>query len=368
MTQLLEEHPHGIEKLFESIEKNRPCVVIFDEAEEIFKKREQASNYQKHIITEFLERTGSKNSLKGVCFIAITNYPNLIDEAIKRPGRLGKKYTLKNPLFEDRIEIIKLYLEKLEIEIDKSSLSLKTCAERTDGMLPAEIEALLENAKELMLEKNEDKMNQDIFAEAYQQALLGKKTAIRLDEKEITQTAYHEAAHGLVTFLLEKEGQSLHFFDFLTIEPRAHALGISFSRAKAEYKSMTKEMMLGLISVFLAGKAAQEIIFNQTDAGAGDDLQKATQIAQSFIKTYGMSNTLYTNPDSTNSEKEKDEIEKILQEQYKKVKEFLKKNKKLLDKIVKKVIEKKIIYERDLELIIKEYEEEIKQKVKFKAN
>jgi cell division protease FtsH len=366
-TKLLEEYPYGIEKLFQAIQKNRPCVVIFDEAEQIFVSREKANNAQKDIITDFLEKTGSKNSLTGVCFIGITNYPELIDKAITRPGRLHKQYMLDYPEIQDRLDIINLYLKKFEIEADKT-ISLKKIAERTNGMLPAEIEHLLEIAKELITEENKEKLNDQILAESYQQIILGKKKKIALNEKEIRQTAYHEAAHGIITFLLDKKEQGYFHFDFLTIEPRAKALGISFSRHSAEYKSMTKEMILGLISVSLAGKAAQEIIFNQTDAGASDDLLQATKLAEDLLKKYGMNKQLYVEPNSKNSEKEKEDIEQILQIQYNKLKNFFKKHKEILDIIVEEVLIKKIIHEENFAQIIRNYENKIKSELIFVVN
>lgn len=365
--KLLEEYPYGIEKLFQAIQKNRPCVVIFDEAEQIFISREKANNAQKDIITDFLEKTGSKNSLTGVCFIGITNYPELIDKAITRPGRLHKQYILDYPEIHDRLDIINLYLKKFEIQVDKT-ISLKKIAERTNGMLPADIEHLLEVSKELLTEENKEKLDDQILAESYQQIILGKKKKIALDEKEIRQTAYHEAAHGIITFLLDKKEQGYFHFDFLTIEPRAKALGISFSRHAAEYKSMTKEMILGLISVSLAGKAAQEIIFNQVDAGASDDLLQATKLAEDFLKKYGMNKQLYVETNSKNSEKEKEDIEQILQTQYNKLKNFFKKHKEILDIIVEEVLIKKIIHEEDFAQIIKNYENKIKSELIFVVN
>ncbi len=365
--KLLEEYPHGIEKLFQAIQKNRPCIVIFDEAEQIFLSRKKANNIQKDIITDFLEKTGSKNSLTGVCFIGITNYPELLDTAITRPGRLYKKYILDYPQFQDRSDIINLYLKKFEIQIEKT-ISLKKIVERTNGMLPAEIENLFEIAKELITEENKETLDDQILAESYQQIILGKKRNIALNEKEIEQAAYHEAAHGIITFLLDKKEQGYFHFDFLTIEPRAQALGISFSRHSSEYKNMKKEMILGLISICLAGKAAQEIIFNQVDTGASDDLLQATKLAEDYLKKYGMNQQLYVEKSSKNSEKEKKEIEEILQTQYSKLKNFFKKHKKILDIIVREVMIKKIIHEEDLDEIIKNYEKKIQSELIFIAN
>jgi cell division protease FtsH len=365
--KLLEEYPHGIEKLFQAIQKNRPCIVIFDEAEQIFISREKANSMQKDIITDFLEKTGSKHSLTGVCFIGITNYPELLDTAITRPGRLHKKYILDYPEFQDRFDIINLYLKKLEIQLN-NNISLKKIVERTNGMLPAEIEHLFEIAKELITEENKETLDDQILAESYQQIILGKKRNIALNEKEIKQTAYHEAAHGIITFLLDKKEQGYFHFDFLTIEPRARALGISFSRHSAEYKSMKKEMILGLISICLAGKAAQEIIFNQIDTGASDDLVQATKLAEDYVKKYAMNKQLYVEPNSKNSEKEKETIEEILQTQYNKLKNFFKKHKKILDIIVREVMIKKIIHEEDLDEIIKNYEKKTQSELIFIAN
>ena len=363
---LREEQPSSVEKLFHAIRKNRPCVVIFDEAEQLFISREEGNSLQQEFVTSFLEKTGSKDSLKGVCFVAITNYPEHIDEALKRPGRLGKQYIFKNPEFEDRTEIIMFYLKKLEITLAQE-VSIKKIAERTRSMLPAQIEEFLEIAKELMYEEKKELLDEKIIAESYQQITLGKKIKnMIISDEEIKQTAYHEACHGLMTFILNRQKQGYFEFDFLTIEPRAHALGISFGRSSAEYKSLKKEMLLGLIAILLAGKAAQEVIFNQTDTGAEDDLVKATQFAEDCVKKYGMGNQLRISHEKENTNETNKEVEEILKNQYAKLKDFIKRHKRLLDKIVENVLVKKIIDEEDLTAIINQYEQEEKKAIHYR--
>lgn len=362
---LIENYPHAIEKMFAAIQKNRPCVVLFDEIESVFLDRKYGNNQFSDNTNEFLQKTGGVDSMKGVFFIGTANNPELIDPAIIRKGRLGNIIRLKYPEYCDRLDIIRLYLTKYNIILDENIL-IEKIAERTDGMSPADIEDYLEIVKMIIEKEGKTTADKKDFAEAYQQVFFGKKIkSTIMPAEEIEQTAYHEACHGLLTFILNRQKEGYYFFDFLTIEQRAETLGVSYSRKGAQYKSMTKNMLLGLIAIGLAGKAGQEVLFNITDAGAGQDLAQVSQIAEDLIKKYGMGRRLQKISNEKNSVRIEDEIEEILQKEYQKVKEFIKIHRVLIDKIVALVLERKTIYEKELAEIVTDYEKEINQKVVY---
>jgi ATP-dependent Zn protease len=358
--------------LFENIRKNSPCIVFIDEMEALFKNRNNNNNYTdssklyNNIINTFLQNIDGINALKGVLFIGATNYIELIDPALTRSGRMSNHIKINYPQYKDRIEIVRYYITENNINL-KPSISLEYLAERTNGMSPADIEKYLKLIKKIGKDENKNIIDNVIIAEATQQMLLGKKDSdIIMSKETIEQTAYHEACHALLQYILYKEEKSLYKFDFFTIEPRQNTLGVAYGISPAEYLQPTKERYLGSIAIKLAGKAGQEIFFNTTDAGASNDLEGATYLATIMITKYGMGSQLKVFFNETEKNKEiNDEIEIILKNEYKKVLQFIENNKELIKNIVKKVFEKNILYENDMETIIKEYEKRIGKKIVY---
>lgn len=362
--------------LFENIRKNSPCIIFIDEMESLFSNRDNnaSDNYGNkvylNIINTFLHQIdGAINPLKGVLFIGATNYINQIDPALTRPGRMSNIITLSLPQYQDRLEIINHYIQKNNIKLSPE-ISIEYLAERSNGDTPADIEKTISLMQKLAKKENKIIIDKAIVSEAVQQMALGKKdNSLIMSENTIKQTAYHEACHGLFQFLLYRDGKSPYKFDFLTIEPRQKTLGVAYGRMPAEYLPGTKERYLGQIAIALAGKAAQEVFFNSLDSGASSDLIKATEAAINMVTQFGMGKKLrvFNISKIDNNLDINSEVEEILQDQYKKVINFITTHKDLINTIVDALFEKKILYENQMSNIIENYEKHMHSKITYSA-
>jgi ATP-dependent Zn protease len=358
-------------KLFENIRINAPCIVFIDELESMFRNRENSSgasygdNIGSNIINTFLYNIDGINALKGVLFIGATNFIDTLDPALIRPGRMSNIISIPIPQYKDRIEIIKYYIKKNNIIID-DMVSIEYLAERTNGMAPAEIEKFIGLTVKIAKKEGKKNIDHSLIAEGIQQMLFGKKNNdLIMSDDTIKQTAYHEAAHGVLQYILFKEGHGLYKFDFLTIEPRQKTLGVAYGRVPAEYLPGTRERHLGQIAISLAGKAAQKVFFNSEDSGAYADLKSATEVALNMIASFGMGEKLRVfTVNNRDTKKEIDiEVEKILQQEYQKVLNFITEHKELFVNIVDTLMQKKILYEKEIFQLINDYEKKVNKKV-----
>lgn len=313
------------------------------------------------VVNLFLQHMDGIESLKGVLFLATTNNVSKLDPAILRPGRMSHIITIDYPSLSDRQKILEMYIEKEEMTLN-SDIKLDYLAERLDGFSSAEIKQYIVIMKKLLKKEHGEKITKKISTEAYQQVILGKKNSkINQSKETILNTAYHEASHGLLQYICHRQNESPYEFDFLTIIPRASVLGIAFMKKENEYKDLTKEKMLGLLAINLAGKAGEKVFSNLVTAGASNDLEQAFHGVKSMLLQYGMGKKLiYRN------EKELfEEINFKLEKQYEKLITFLSEHKELVEKIVHEVMLHETPYVDDMEKIVTSYEENNNKKVYF---
>lgn len=357
------ESERKVYELFQLIRKNAPCIVFIDEIENIFLKRGQNENalYRDEVVNLFLQYMDGINELKGVLFIGATNHIDRIDPAILRPNRMSQIINIDMPSINDIKKIVKLYLEKENIILDKN-ININYLAERMNNLTGAEIKKYINLAKKIIKKENKNFLDKEISAEAYQQLTLGKKNyKINISKETLKNTAYHEASHGLLQYICHRQNESLYEFDFLTIIPRNRALGIAFSKSENEYKDPTKEKFYGMVSVALAGKAGEEIFCKMISSGPSNDLEQAFKIMQKTLLLYGMGDKLVYKDE----EEWKAEINEKIQRQYRKVVKFLSENAELIEELVKQVFAKNILYSDDMKSIVSNYEKKYNKKVYF---
>jgi ATP-dependent Zn protease len=353
-----------IYNLFQSLRKNSPCILFIDEIDGLFGLRNNNSNkssYMDNVVNLFLQHIDGINPLKGVLFIGATNNISKLDPAIVRPGRMSHIITIDYPSLSDRQKILQMYIQEEEIVLD-CDIKLDYLAERLDGFSSAEIKRYVVIMKKLLKKEHGEMISKKIATEAYQQIILGKKNSkIKQSKQTIVNTAYHEASHGLLQYICHRQSESPYEFDFLTIIPRASALGIAFMKKESEYKDLTKEKMLGLLAINLAGKAGEKVFSNIVSAGPSSDLEHAFETVKSMVLRYGMGKKLiYRN------EKEwLEEINSKLEKQYEKLITFLTEHKELVEKIVQEVVLHETLYVDDMEKIVTSYEQKNNKKVYF---
>jgi cell division protease FtsH len=350
----------NIQNLFNDAKKNAPCVIFFDEIDVLLGRRDKdiINNTVVSIKNLLLGILDGTEDYPGVVFIGATNRLDSIDPAFLRPGRFEYQIAINLPEYNDRLDIIKLFLKKFKFLL-KEPLTNEYMAEKTNGLSPADLNKLFRILKELKINNSIDK---EIFIEAYLQLIQGEKNEkIILSEKVLFQTALHESGHALITFILEKNNKNYHNFDFVTIAPRSKSLGQSHAINSSEYQSLTKDKALGLINIALAGRAAQEIA-GEVDAGASNDLQVASDIAKKMILEYGLNNQISI---EMSENEQKNKITNILNTEYEKVTKFLNTHKILLLNITQELLIKKTIFREDIINLVTEYEQKIKNTIQY---
>lgn len=329
--------------LFEAAKKYAPAIIFIDEIDALGGKRGIASeNYHRQTINQFLSELDGFNTQEGIIVIGATNFPEVLDPALLRPGRFDKKIHIPLPNLHGRLEILKLYLKNVPVAKD---IDIERIASHSVGFSGAELENLVNTASiRASRLKHETVTNADLDF-AFDRIAMGVERRNLMDQKDRYVTAVHETGHALMTVLNDKE-KELHK---LTILPRGPALGFTSSLQRKETVSMTKAEMQSRITVLLGGIVAEEIIFGKDNvtSGASNDLEVATALAREMVEHYGMSNLgLLTfkrkDVDACSPETKREidlEVRRIIDECYQKTKESLLNSEKDLRKIADVLME-----------------------------
>jgi SpoVK/Ycf46/Vps4 family AAA+-type ATPase len=343
-----------LKNILEKTKENKPCILFIDEIDTMLSHRNQNHNSKnedniKNLLLSYMDGIHEMN---GAILIGTTNNVSNIDSAFLRAGRFDI-INIDLPSYQDRLEIIEIIIKKKKLSLH-SNITLNYLAERTANFTAADLNKLFSIVETINKKNHFNTTSIDTFIEAYLECTLGaKNTQIILNKDEKKNTAVHEAGHALLQFILSKQKALNILFDFVTISPRGNTLGTSHSKMSMEYRSLKKEHAKNNISILLAGRTAQEILLNQIDAGASNDLEQATIIAQNMIKKLGFGKKISNMQDKNELIKETNEI---IETEYKKVTAFFKKHKSLLLIISNALLEKEILYKKDIEEIINAYQ------------
>ena len=372
-----------IRDLFRTAKKHTPCLVFIDEIESIGRQRGYGigGGYEEReqTLNQLLSEMDGFEPNNGIIVLAATNQPSVLDPALLRPGRFDRRIILDEPDIKAREEILKIHTKDKKLAKD---VNLREIAERTPGFTGADLANLTNEAALLAAKRNKKEITQDELRECIEKVLLGpeRKSHI-LSKKEKEISAYHEAGHALVCAFLPNAEPVRK----ISIISRGQAAGYTLKTPKEERKIKTKSEFLAEMATLLGGYCAEKIKFKEISTGASNDLERATILAKKLVTEYGMSSLgpisfgerqrlgflKYEVEYRTYSEKVAakidKEIEKFIKQAQNKATEILKKNKKLLDKIAQRLIEKETIEKEEFEKMIKEEKEKyqkINQKVK----
>ena len=348
-----------VRDLFAEAKKKAPCIVFIDEIDAIGRQRGSSmgggNEEREQTLNQLLtEMDGFEISKDPVIVLAATNRPDVLDKALVRPGRFDRQIEVPVPDLISREEILKVHLKKITVVAD---LDVKRIARGTPGFTGADLANLVNEATIIASKKNLTEVSMYEFEEARDKIMIGKesKTMILTDhDKKIT--AYHEGGHALARVLMPKDTDPLHK---VTIIPRGRALGVTHFLPEREKYNSTKEELLATIAAALAGRAAEELVFNELSTGAYSDFKAATETARSMVCYYGMTDALgkrvYLDTYDTKGgysqktfEKIDDEITRILDEQYAIVMQLLKDNRDKLDLLAQALLEKETLYAADV--------------------
>lgn len=310
-----------VRTLFEKARKESPSIIFIDEIDAVGAKRHLESNNEKdQTLNQLLVEMDGFNKDTNVIIVGATNRLDLLDEALLRPGRFDRHVHIGNPNYFTRHEILKVHTQNKPID---PAVNLDILAKKTHGFNGAHLANIANEAAILAVRDNSNIITQLHFDKAIERVIAGLESKnAKLIEKEKKIVSYHESGHALVSNVL-----GLNPIQKVSIVPRGQALGYVLQLPDEDRFIYTKEELLGRMKILLAGKAAEELIFNHQSTGAKDDLKKVTEIATQMVCEYGMSSfgyvTLDGNQKTLLSEKIQEEANKIIDGCYKETLDLL---------------------------------------------
>ncbi|UMM22568.1 hypothetical protein L5515_003719 [Caenorhabditis briggsae] len=332
-----------VRDLFDKAKARAPCIIFIDEIDSVGSKRVSNSihPYANQTINQLLSEMDGFTRNEGIIVIAATNRVDDLDKALLRPGRFDVRVTVPKPDLAGRVDIFNFYLSKI---VHSGAIDPKILAKGSTGFTGADIENMVNQAALKAATDNAVEVTMAYLDEARDRVLMGPaRTGGRIPDEEANRnTAYHEAGHTLVS-LYTKDATPLHK---VTIIPRGQSLGHTAMLPEKDSYQLTKAQMLATLDVMMGGRVAEELIFgdDKVTTGAADDLSKATQLAVQMVKVFGMSDKVglrdYTADDKDSAlvkvsdlspqtaELIDGEINRVLQESYKRAKDILTTKKK----------------------------------------
>ncbi len=360
-----------VRDLFKQAREKAPCIIFIDEIDAIGRARGKnmmmSNDERENTLNQLLVEMDGFGTDLGIIILAATNRPDVLDNALLRPGRFDRQITIDRPDLVGREAIFKVHLVPIKIS---QKLDIHKLAEQTPGFAGADIANVCNEAALIAARKNKDAVDMSDFQDAIDRVIGGlekKNKIISPEEKEII--AYHEAGHAICGWYLE------HAYPLLkvTIVPRGTAaLGYAQYTPKEQYLYNT-DQLIDQICMTLGGRASEEIFFGKISTGASNDLQQITKIAYSMITIYGMNDkvgnvsfydpnqeNVFTKPFSEETGKMIDEeVRKLIDNAYEKTKALLIDKREAVEKLAKELLVKEVLFKSDVEALIgkRPYEE-----------
>ena len=359
-----------VRDLFIQGKKNAPCIIFIDEIDAVGRHRGAGMggghDEREQTLNQLLVEMDGFESNEGVILIAATNRPDVLDPALLRPGRFDRQVVVPRPDINGRLGILKVHTKKIPLADD---INLEVIARGTPGFSGADLEILVNEAALYAARQNKDKVENSDFEFAKDKVMMGaERRSMVLTDKEKETTAYHESGHTLVAKKL-KNADPVHK---LTIVPRGMALGITQQLPEKDKHTYSKDYWLDELAVFMGGRAAEEIIFNDFNTGASSDIERATNVARDMVCKWGMSEKLgpinYSSKDehvflgkefgkareySEATQIEIDaEVKKIIDNSYQTAKKIILENIDALKELTRLVLEKETLDADEIDEIV----------------
>lgn len=279
-----------VRDLFEQAKKNSPCIIFIDEIDAVGRHRGAGlgggHDEREQTLNQLLVELDGFDPNEGIIIIAATNRPDVLDPALLRPGRFDRQVVVPQPDVKGRLEIIKVHIKKIPLDED---VNLETLARGTPGFSGADLANLINEAALLAARYSKSKVEMIDFENAKDKVIMGKeRRSMIISEEEKTNTAHHEAGHALVA-ILTPGTDPLHK---VSIIPRGMALGVTQQLPIDDRYTYSRNHIMNNLAVLMGGRAAEEIALGHITTGAGNDLQRATDLARKMVCEWGMSNKL----------------------------------------------------------------------------
>ncbi len=359
-----------VRDLFEQGKKHAPCIIFIDEIDAVGRLRGAGlgggHDEREQTLNQLLVEMDGFDTTEGVILIAATNRPDVLDPALLRPGRFDRQVVVNRPDLRGRSEILKVHTKKVPIASD---VELDKIARGTPGFSGADLENLVNEAALWAARQNKKEVEFIDFEMAKDKVLMGaeRKSMILSDEEKRT-TAYHEAGHALMAKLLPGT-DPVHK---VTIIPRGRALGITMQLPTDDRHNYSKEFLYNTLAILMGGRVAEELVLHNVTTGAGNDLERATDLARKMVCEWGMSEKLGP---LTFGRKEEEiflgreiatkrdfseqvaleidlEIKRLVSENYERAKRLLTENMVILKALAQALLEKEVLDAPEIDQIL----------------
>ncbi|CUS36612.1 protease, ATP-dependent zinc-metallo [Candidatus Nitrospira nitrosa] len=279
-----------VRDLFEQGKKHAPCIIFIDEIDAVGRLRGAGlgggHDEREQTLNQLLVEMDGFDTTEGVILVAATNRPDVLDPALLRPGRFDRQVVVNRPDLKGRSEILKVHTKKVPIS---GNVELEKIARGTPGFSGADLENLVNEAALWAARQNKKEVENIDFEMAKDKVMMGaERKSMILTDEEKRITAYHEAGHALMAKLLPGT-DPVHK---VTIIPRGRALGVTMQLPTDDRHNYSKEFLYNTLAILMGGRVAEELVFQHVTTGAGNDLERATDLARKMVCEWGMSEKL----------------------------------------------------------------------------
>jgi cell division protease FtsH len=366
-----------VRDLFVQGKKQAPCIVFIDEIDAVGRQRGAGlgggHDEREQTLNQLLVEMDGFEANDGVILIAATNRPDVLDPALLRPGRFDRRVVVPRPDVKGREGILAVHSRRVPLEND---VDIRVLARGTPGFAGADLENLVNEAALLAARNDKDKVDMHDFELAKDKVMMGsERKSMIISDEEKRNTAYHESGHAIVAKLLPG-ADPVHK---VTIIPRGMALGLTQQLPQDERHSHHKQDLLNNVTILFGGRVAEELVLKQMTTGAGNDIERATELVHRMVCEWGMSEKLgpmtfgkkeeeiFLGRDFTQQQDYSEstavqidmEIRRIILECYNTAKDLLTNNLTLLHKMAEALLEKEVLDAPEIDALVREYQSSI---------
>jgi cell division protease FtsH len=361
-----------IRDLFKTAEKNSPALIFIDELDAVGRSRGTGvgggNDEREQTLNQILVEMDGFEANKGLIVLAATNRPDVLDSALMRPGRFDRRVTLDLPDIKEREQILQVHAKGKPLE---KKVNLRKIAERTPGFSGADLSNLLNEAAIVSARNNKKTISEENILMSIDKVLMGPERKSRvISEKEKKIVAYHEAGHAVTGHFLEQSDP----IQKVTIIPRGRAGGYTLKMPTEDRRFIARSHFEADMAVALGGYVAEEMIFGEMTTGASNDIQQLTQIAEQYVRYYGMSKLgpihysdyrnnrtgEITNHSEKTLQEIDDEVKTIIEKAYQTCKKTLTDNRDKLELLSQALIEHETIERQEFEDLMNGVKTELK--------
>jgi cell division protease FtsH len=278
-----------VRDLFKQAREAAPAIIFIDELDAIGRARGAGSfggnDEREQTLNQILTEMDGFSSREGVIVLAATNRPDVLDQALLRPGRFDRRVTVNPPDKVGREAILKVHTRGVPLAVD---VDLKIIASSTPGLVGADLRNLVNEAALMAARRSEDRVHQSDFLDALEKLVLGAARNVVMSPAERERVAYHEGGHTILGLLVPGADP----VNRVTIMPRGQALGVTYQRPEDDRHNYSEEYLRARITGAMGGRAAEEVVYGGRTTGAENDIQQATELARQMVTRWGMSEKL----------------------------------------------------------------------------